>query len=314
MIFDIIFGKSYGKVHCPFHEGDDTASLNISSEGKWHCFGCGAGGPNETSFAQQYYGIAQTTASRFVKKLNSLPHYKYQKELAPEDIKYLTSIGISKDVQDKMMRAASGKLIYPHNYMGVEIDHTWFNYPGSVTYDPKYGKYNRDYGSVSGFLTPYKLLTKSTIIIVEGEKDMLTMLSHKIPAVSVVGGANTVPYMVQRELKDKNVVIIYDCDSAGREGAANLVHWLYSIGVNSVKNVDLGLDDKEDLNDWFVKYGMTRESLIKLINSTPIAEKTEIGSLKVFKMYRQITKQLSVEEQEELKILLNKEDIEDVDR
>lgn len=314
MIFDIIFDKSYGKVHCPFHEGDSTASLNIASDGRWHCFGCNAGGPNEISFAQQYYGIAKTSATRLVTKLNSLPHYKYETKLAPEDIKYLTSIGISPAVQEKMMRASSGKLIYPHKYLGVEIDHTWFNYPGSLTYSEKHGKYSRDFGSVSGFLTPYKLVLKDTVVIVEGEKDMLTMLSHRIPAVSIVGGVHTLPYMMQRELKDKNVVVIYDCDDPGREGAANLVHWLYSIGVKSIKNVDLGLEDKGDINDWFVKHKMSREDLIKLINATPFAENISTGSLKVFKLHRQITKQLSVEEQEELIELLNKkEDIEDVD-
>jgi DNA primase len=197
--------------------------------------------------------------------------------------------------------------------LGVEIDHTWFNYPGSTAYSSKHGKYNRDFGSVSGFLTPYKLLSKDTIVIVEGEKDMLTMLSNKIPAVTVVGGCNTLPYMMQRELKGKDIVVIYDCDDPGREGALNLVHWLYSIDVKSVKNVDLGLSDKEDINDWFVKYKMGRENLIKLINTTPIAENVSVGSLKVFKMYRQITKQLSLEEQEELKTLLNKEGTKDAE-
>ena len=313
MIFDIIFGKSYGKVHCPFHEGDSTASLSIAADGRWHCFACGAGGPHEVSFAQQYYGIAKTSATRLIEKLNSLPKYKYQEELDPEDIKYLTSIGISLDVQKKMMRSSAGKLLYPHNYLGVEIDHTWFNYPGSTAHNPKYGKYSRDFGSVSGFLTPYKLALKDTVIIVEGEKDMLTMLSNGIPATTIVGGANTLPYMMQRELKGKNVVIIYDCDDPGREGAAALVHWLYSIEVKSVKNVDLGLGEKEDINDWFVKYTMGREALIKLINATPNAEVTTTGSMKVFKMYRQITKQLSPEEQEELKALLNKEGTEDAE-
>ena len=59
-----------------------------------------------------------------------------------------------------------------------------------------------------------------------------------------------------------------------------------------------------------MKYKMSRESLIKLINSTPIADNTSGGSFKVHTMYRQITKQLSLEEQEELKILLNKEALE----
>ena len=314
MLFNILFGKPYGKINCPFHDGDDTASLNISSEGMWHCFGCGAGGGNAVSFAADYFNIGRPTAQRLINKLNNLPNYRYETELSERDKTYLTSIGISEDVQKRMMRSSTGKLVYPHFYHGVAIDHTWFNYPGSDTYSDKHGKYSRDHGSVSGFLTPYNLLSKETIIIVEGEKDMLTMLSNKLPAVSIVGGANTLPYMVQRELAGKNVVIIYDCDSAGREGSANLVHWLYSIGVKSVKNVDLGLEDKEDVNDWFMKYKLTRADLINLINVTPIAEHIEVGSLKVLKMFRQITKQMTEEEQEELLTLMTikKEDIKDV--
>ena len=60
-------------------------------------FACGAGGPNEIAFAQQYYGIAKTSATRLVTKLNDLPRYKYDESLSPEDIAYLTSIGISKE-------------------------------------------------------------------------------------------------------------------------------------------------------------------------------------------------------------------------
>lgn len=313
MIYDILFGKSYGKVHCPFHEGDNEPSLSISSEGMFHCFACGEGGRDDITFAQRYFGIARSSATRLIEKLNNLPTYKYAESLGKEDVAYLTSIGISKDVQKKVMRSSSGKLIYPHYWMGVEIDHTWFNYEGSVTHNPKYGKYSRDFGSVSGFLTPYKLLEKDTIIIVEGEKDMLTMLSYDIPAVSIVGGCNTLPYMVQRELKDKNIVIIYDCDNAGREGAANLVHWLYSIGVKNVKNVDLGLENKEDINDWFIKYKLTREDLINLINATPVAEDVSIGSMKVYKILRQIKRQLSEDEIKDLKLLLE-EDAENGDK
>ena len=307
MIYNILFGKSYGKINCPFHENDDTPSLNINPDGRWHCFGCDAGGPTQLSFVQQYFGIAKTSATNLIKKLNSLTTISYDKELSKEDKAYLTSIGITDDVQNVMMRSAKGKLLYPHKYKGVIIDHTWFNYPSSPVHNPKYGKYCRDFGSVSGFLTPYNLLDKETIIIVEGEKDMLTMLSNKIPAVSIVGGANTLPYMVQRELKNKNIVIIYDCDDAGREGSTTLVHWLYSIGAKSVKNVDLGLGDKEDINDWFVRYKLTREALISLINSTPIADSTDSKSYKVLRLHKQIIKQLTVDEQKELKLLLDEE-------
>ena len=34
-----------GFINCPFHSGDNTASLKIYRGNKgWHCFGCGAGG------------------------------------------------------------------------------------------------------------------------------------------------------------------------------------------------------------------------------------------------------------------------------
>lgn len=309
MIYDIILGKSYGKCHCPFHEGDNTPSLNVASDGRFHCFACNAGGPNEIAFARQYYNCATTSATRVVERFNNLPRYTYTSKLNPLDVAYLDSIGISEEVQKRMKCTTDGKLVYVHNYKGVNIDHTWFNYPGSVTHNPSIGKYMRDRGSVSGFLTPYSLLDKQTIIIVEGEKDMLTMLSQKIPAVSIVGGAATLPYMCQRELVGKDIVIIYDCDEAGREGAETLVHWLYSIGARQVKNVDLGLQDKEDINDWFMKYGMTREELINLIKTTEVSSSEDIGtSQKVNKILRQINKQLSVEEIEELKSLLQKEE------
>lgn len=309
MIYDIILGKAFGKVHCPFHEGDRTPSLGISADGMFHCFACGAGGRNEIQFAQQYFSCSGPSATRLVEKLNNLPRYKYEATLDTTDVEYLTSIGITSEVQKKMMRSSSGKLLYPHYFKGVIIDHTWFNYKGSTTYDPDKGKYNRDRGSVSGFLTPFNLLDKKTIIIVEGEKDMLTMLSNGVPAVSIVGGVQTLPYMCQRELKDKNIVIIYDCDDAGREGAANLVVWLYSIGAKSVKNIDLGLSDKEDINDWFMKYKMTRKQLINLINATPtIPNDSSSGSYKVLKVLRQVKKQLTEEELVELQNLLSKED------
>lgn len=305
MIYRILFGQESGAVHCPFHEGDNEPSLHISSDGKFNCFGCGEGGASPAVFIMRHYNIDYKTASRFNNKLNNLPQYKYQ-ELAKEDIDYLDSIGVARPIQRYMKRSANGKLVYPHIYQGVIIDHTWFNYPSSTAHNPQMGKYNRDKGSTSGFLTPYSLLNKQTIIIVEGEKDMLTMLSQGIPAVSIVGGARTKPYMVQKELEGKDIVIIYDCDQAGRDGAEDLTHWLYEQGVNSVRNVDLGLGSNgEDVNDWFQKFKLSKQELLNLIKNTPVEDSDISGySPKVFRMLRKVQKQLTVEEQEELLTLL----------
>lgn len=45
--------------------------------------------------------------------------------------------------------------------------------------------------------------------------------------------------------------VIYDCDTKGREGARKVAAILSST-ANEVKVIDLGLNDKEDLTDWFV--------------------------------------------------------------
>ena len=46
-----------GFINCPFHSGDNTASLKIYKGNKgWHCFGCGAGG-SVIDFVMIYFNI-----------------------------------------------------------------------------------------------------------------------------------------------------------------------------------------------------------------------------------------------------------------
>lgn len=46
-----------GFINCPFHSGDNTASLKIYKGNKgWHCFGCGVGG-SVIDFVMMYFNI-----------------------------------------------------------------------------------------------------------------------------------------------------------------------------------------------------------------------------------------------------------------
>ena len=46
-----------GFISCPFHSGDNSASLKIYNKNKgWHCFGCGVGG-DVIDFVSMYFGI-----------------------------------------------------------------------------------------------------------------------------------------------------------------------------------------------------------------------------------------------------------------
>jgi len=57
------------------------------------------------------------------------------------------------------------------------------------------------------------------LFIVEGEKDVITALSNEIMAVSFTAGAGSVPEDISTLDPYQNIVICYDNDKAGREGA-----------------------------------------------------------------------------------------------
>lgn len=51
-----------GFLHCPFHQGDRTASLKLYPEQEgWHCFGCGKGG-SVIDFVMELYGLSFSQA------------------------------------------------------------------------------------------------------------------------------------------------------------------------------------------------------------------------------------------------------------
>ena len=54
-----------GFCHCPFHEGDRTASLKTYPDGTWHCFGCGAHG-DQIDFVMMMEGVGFREACRLI--------------------------------------------------------------------------------------------------------------------------------------------------------------------------------------------------------------------------------------------------------
>lgn len=80
-----------GFMSCPFHSGDNTASLKIYKGSKgWHCFGCGAGG-SVIDFVMMYFNINFMQAvirldSDFDLKLPLKPNLT-QKERTDESIR-----------------------------------------------------------------------------------------------------------------------------------------------------------------------------------------------------------------------------------
>lgn len=120
------------------------------------------------------------------------------------------------------------------------------------------------------WLYPEDQLKNHELYLCEGELDALCAISHGLSAITVTGGAGTWKKEFNPLFKGKDVNIIYDCDLAGRKGASKVTQQLQ--GIARVKNIDLGLNEGEDLTNWFVDYEKSKEELQeKIASSTTVA-------------------------------------------
>ena len=271
-IYDYVFGVSCGQVqvNCCFHN-DAKASAGIGPDLQYNCFACGAKAHDDISFLKKYFNIGDQRANSIQKKLELAGRYTPTKnKVTAEQRTYLNNIGISDEIINKYFYCqGNGKLIYEHTWNGLPLGTTWFNSPVLSNWNASDEKYKYQ-GVIGGMCTPYDdVIRYDTILITEGEKDMLTAKSFGIKsAVAKVGGAIT-PLIGGVNFDNKRVVIVYDCDEPGRSGAYKDAAYLIDKHACSVKVIDLGLGEKEDLNDYFMKYGHTVQDLYKLIQSTP---------------------------------------------
>lgn len=306
LIYQLVFGIDCGQVRCVFHN-DDRASAGIGPNGEYNCFACGVKAHDEVGFIMRYFNVPNTKAFAIKNALERLQGYRYnQRPLTQEQIDFLQSKGITKQVAEKyFFDAQPNKLIYRHEWHGMPMGYTWFNSPELSSHTLSAPKYKYDKNIIGGMLTPYDIAVNcNSFIIAEGEKDMLTLQSFGIPnAVAKIGGAKT-KVVAGINMSNKNIVIIYDCDDAGREGALADADYLTETFACKVKVIDLGLQHREDVNDYFVKYGKTVTDLQDLIRNTsvhvvqPKAKKSQVQIL---------LDSLSPEELEELKKILKGE-------
>lgn len=271
LIYQLVFGTDSGQVNCVFHN-DSVASSGIGPNGEFNCFTCGAKAHNSAGFIAKYFNVSIKKAERIHATFERLQNYKYTKlDLTDEQIKYLKSIGLSQKVIDKyFFRSGRGKLIYNHLWNGISVGYTWFNAQVLSNYNASAKKYKYDKNIIGGMVSPYdKAIKYKTLLITEGEKDMLTALSMGIPnAVAKIGGVKS-RIIGGLNFQNKNIILCYDCDKYGREGAKADAKYLIEKFNCKVKIVDLGLNNGEDLNDYFTKYKSTLNDFEILVKATP---------------------------------------------
>ena len=125
--------------------------------------------------------------------------------------------------------------------------------------------------NASGHGSPARLypsLPRSgAVVICEGEWDALLLWQHGLHAVTSTHGAGTFLDEWVPEFFWRDVAFVFDCDDRGRTAAEQHATKVASV-ARSVRVVDLGLGEKEDITDWF-RQGRSASRLRRLINDTP---------------------------------------------
>ena len=117
----------------------------------------------------------------------------------------------------------------------------------------------------------------------EGEPDLVCALSHGLNAVTQTAGAKTFKPEFVEKFRDRDVVICYDADQAGIDGARNVAEKL--TGVARLVRVlewpaymaaeDGGWPEKggQDLTDFFCRHGKTVQDLQNLLPQAAVFER-----------------------------------------
>ncbi|MFF2348085.1 AAA family ATPase [Pseudarthrobacter sp. NPDC058119] len=112
------------------------------------------------------------------------------------------------------------------------------------------------------------------VLFCEGEIDALLANQEAkglFVAITGTGGAKTPPPDLS-SLKNRRVFIAYDCDSAGAAGAEKLRERLLASGavpfVLDLTRLGLQPDSREDISDYFMRYGGTAEKLLQEMERT----------------------------------------------
>jgi len=277
IIYQLVFGTDSGQVNCIFHD-DQNASAGIGPNGEYNCFTCGAKARDEVGFIAKYFNVSLLRASKIKGSLMRLNTYNYKEQpITLEQQTFLNGIGIEDTVINKFFfQSGVGKLMFKHTWQRYPVGYTWFNSPLLSNHNASAPKYKYDGNTIAGLLTPYDDVFKfKTLLICEGEKDMLTARSKGINnAVAKIGGANS-HIIGGHNLQNKNIIICYDCDDWGRDAAQRDANDLTNKFGCQVKVLDLGLQNGEDLNDFFMKYNYNLNTFKSMVANTPVFVPTE---------------------------------------
>lgn len=278
--FDIIEDKTEVAVCCPFPhytesgqeymESHPSAHVN-TEEHLFHCKVCGESG-SEITMISKLLGCSSPVAHKLQRCFNSDETiYEWDKETLTDASKNRAlDLGISEEVIEELKiktpEYTENVMAFPVFMYDHLIDIRQYN-PGG---DPKI-KSRKD--CPSGLILPFNEWVNTDpdrcTVLCAGEKDMAIARSHGFNAITLTGGEQCLP-ATPKFFKDRIVAICYDNDTAGITGAYKVANAIYKYTpyVKVVTNFHEGMEEKEDITDYFTKYNKTKSDLIECIETT----------------------------------------------
>ena len=277
------------KVCCPFPHSlgdgrehkDFHPSLQINLKKRvFNCPACGAKG-NEIQFIQKVFNCTSQKATKFLNTLKTL-NVRYDDLIAQQwrdysdgEIEAITNLGIDPDVLRQM--GVFVELVQDHYEYSFPV--TWKGLVCDIrTYRPGCTpKVLSEPGAQTGLVIPFDLWQASDkrrwTLLCAGEKDMAVARSRGFNAITLTGGEVSTP-LSPEWFSGRKIAIVYDNDFAGINGANKVATAIapYAAEVRVVTKFheDFGKPNtKEDITDWFVKYGGTKEKMEACIKATP---------------------------------------------
>ena len=258
-------GAEEVKVLCPFHSDNaPSASVNTLKE-VFHCWVCDIG-YNEKQFLAKINNISILEADKVLNKLNANFHDWKIVEKADlwansSVLQNVKELGFSKDTINELNLGLT-KDEFDRPYLGIPVfyngvlmdsrNYNLFNYSNA----PKVASPK---GAQMGFIIPFDLWkdNNETTYVFEGEKDMMMARELGLNAITLTGGASAKPNeLVINAFKDRDVIICYDNDEAGKNGAEKLYLHIDKL-TKSTKYIDIGdivKNNKEDFYDFVMIY------------------------------------------------------------
>ncbi|MDG6004976.1 MAG: DUF3987 domain-containing protein [Candidatus Brocadia sp.] len=253
-------GKKYVRCLCPFHD-DHNPSLNIyPASGRFHCPACGAHG-DIFDFYQRRHSVDFPTAI---------------KAIAADFTNISTDkpTGKPKVVASFEYHDPAGNVVYIKERIEPGRDGKPKDFPFKHTEN---GKWVNGRGGEPVLYRLPDLINSRQCFIVEGEKKADLLLSWGITATCLDTGAGSQPrdeYLPFLTNKDA-VVIVRDNDDPGKGYADRIANALHG-KVKDLRVVELpGLNEGDDILDWAKLPGNNKETLLKLVENTPIFEGSE---------------------------------------